>query len=87
MKTALLIALILLLLIIGLPVAMGHMGNMGDCPACTSANAPFALGLCVGILSLVAFTVLLSSRRFMLHAAPTRRFLLATSIFRPPRSA
>lgn len=68
----------------GLSIAMGHMG---DCPACTSAKAPFALGICAGILSMATLAILLSSRRFRLFAISARQFLLASSIFRPPRTA
>jgi len=87
MKILLVIALILLLLLVGLPVATGHTGHMGDCPACPPANAPFALGLCAGVLSFVALILLLSSSQFRLLAQSTRQFLLTTSIFRPPRPA
>jgi hypothetical protein len=86
MKIMLALVLILLLLVVGFPVAMGHMGHMGDCPACTSAKAPFALGLCAGILSLMGLAILLASRRFRLSGASSRQFLLASSIFRPPRA-
>jgi hypothetical protein len=84
MKVVLVIALILLMLLVGLPTAMGHMG---DCPACTSAKAPFALGICAGVLSAAGFILLMSGSRFRLLAHSPRRFLLAASIFRPPRSA
>lgn len=87
MKIVLAFALILLLLLVALPVAVGHMDHMGDCPACTSAKAPFALGLCAGIPSFVALIILLSSSRFRLVAQTSRQFLLTSSIFRPPRPA
>jgi hypothetical protein len=81
MKVALALLLILLLILLALPIGMGHMG---DCPACTSAQT-LALGLCAGILSLVAMIVLLSSARFRPMSDAARRFLLARSIYRPPR--
>lgn len=84
MKTALVLILALLLLVIGLPLGMG---DMGDCPMCTSAKTPFALGLCAGILSLLALSVLLSSTRFGLATEVRYRFLLSRSIYRPPRFA
>lgn len=74
--------LILLLLLVALPMGMGPMG---DCPVCTSAKAPFALGLCAGILSLLVLSVLLSGTRFRLATASRYRFLLTRSIYRPPR--
>lgn len=85
MKVALVLALVLLMVLAGLPLAMGHMSEMGDCPACT-APSPFALGLCAGMLAVLAFIVLLGSRRIGVAGVATRQFLLATSIFRPPRT-
>ncbi len=85
MKRFLALALLLLLLILGLPLAMG-MGEMGDCPMCTSPNT-IALGICAGILSLFMLIVLLSSSRLRLSEDSFRRFLLAQSLYRPPRVA
>jgi hypothetical protein len=48
MKTILAMVLILLLLAVALPMGMGEMG---DCPMCTSPKT-IALGICAGILSL-----------------------------------
>lgn len=78
------LVLVVLLLIVGMPLAMGQMG---DCPACTSAKTPFALGICAGILSLMALAILLTSQRFRPLASSSPQFLLASSIFRPPRTA
>ncbi len=82
MKVLLTVLLVLLLLLVALPMGMGHMG---DCPACTASKAPFALGLCAAILSLLALSVLLSSTRFRRAAEARHRFLLSRSIYRPPR--
>ncbi len=76
--------LILILLLVALPMGMGHMG---ECPVCTSANGPFALVLCAGILSLLVLSVLLSYTRFRLANASRYRSLLTRSIYRPPRFA
>ncbi len=84
MKAALAALLIVLLLVVALPIGLGHMV---DCPACTPTKSSFALGLCSGILSLIALTVVFSSSRFHLAKQTSRRFLLALSIFRPPRFA
>ncbi|MGI8706863.1 MAG: hypothetical protein ACR2LG_01465 [Actinomycetota bacterium] len=84
MKVVLAVLLVLLLLLVALPMGMGHMG---DCPACTPTKAPFALGLCAGILSLLVLCVLLSSSRFRLATQARYRFLLSRSIYRPPRFA
>lgn len=87
MKVVLVLALILLLVLIALPMAMGYGGQMGDCPACTSAKGALALGLCAAIVSLVALVVSIASSRLSLVAGASRQLLLTTSIFRPPRSA
>lgn len=84
MKVILALSLIVLLLFVALPIGMN---GMAECPACTSATAPFAVGLCAGILSLIALIVVLSSGRLRLAQHASHRFLLALSIFRPPRFA
>lgn len=84
MKVVLAVLVVLLLLLVALPMGMGHMD---DCPACTSAKAPFPLGLCAGILALLVLSVLLSSTRFRLATEARYRFLLSRSIYRPPRFA
>jgi hypothetical protein len=83
-KVVLAVLLVLLLLLVALPMGMGHMG---DCPACTSAKALFALGLCAGILSLLVLSVVLFGTRFRLAAEARYRFVLSRSIYRPPRFA
>lgn len=82
MKILFAVLLVLLLLLVALPMGMGQMS---DCPACTATKAPFALGFCAGILSLLALTVLLSSTRFRLATEARHRFLLSRFIYRPPR--
>ena len=82
MKIVLTVLVVLLLVLIVLPVGMGHMG---DCPACTAAKGPLELGVCAGVLSLVALTVLLTSSLFRSLTDRPPRLLLARSLFRPPR--
>jgi len=84
MKVFLALVLILLVLLVALPIGMG---GMGDCPACASSTGTFALGLCAGVLSLVALTVHLTRTSFQFASAVARRFLLARSFYRPPRLA
>ena len=76
------IVLVLLLLLVALPMGMGEMG---DCPACTSSRGPFALALCAGILSLLPLGVSLRGIRLRLAAEAWYRFLSSGSIYRPPR--
>ena len=82
MKVLFAVLLVLLLLVVALPMGMGHMG---DCPSCTSAKAPFEIGLCAGILSLLVLSVRLSSSRLRFATEALYRFLLSLSIYRPPR--
>ncbi len=84
MKKTGLVLLILLLILLALPIGMGHMA---ECPSCTSAMAPFALGLCAGVLSLLVLSVLLTSSRFHLAVQPRYRLLLSRTIYKPPRVA
>lgn len=81
MKTVLVLVLVLLLPAVGLPLGMGHM----DCPTCTAAKSPFALGLCAGILSVIGLSVLLASNRFRLAPQSRYRFILSRSTYGPPR--
>jgi hypothetical protein len=85
MKVALVLALVLLVMLAGLPVAMGQVSHLGDCPACTSPNGPLVLGLCAAVLAIVAFTATMRSHPIGLRDRLTRNFLLTSSIFRPPR--
>ena len=86
MKVVLAVVLIVLLLLVALPMGMG-MHEMADCPACVTSKAPFALGVCAGILSLLILAVLLSGTRFRLATDTPYRFLLSRLIYRPPRFA
>ncbi|HZK52265.1 MAG TPA: hypothetical protein VFD47_11965 [Actinomycetota bacterium] len=81
MKVVLTLILILLLVVIALPMGMGEMG---DCPMCTSPKT-IALGICAGLLSLFVLIVLLGSSRLRLLEESSQPFLLARSIYRPPR--
>ena len=83
MKLILALVLILLLVMVALPM---EMGEMGDCPMCTSPKT-IALGICAAILSLLVLGVLLVSNQLRTVEHSSRRFLLARSIYRPPRFA
>ena len=87
MKALVALLLILLLVLIALPMSMGGMDAMGDCPMCTSPETHIALGMCAALLSLVGFALLLSSSRLHLVRATARRFLAISAIYRPPRFA
>lgn len=83
MKALLSLALILLLVAIALPMGMGEMG---DCPMCTSPRT-LAVGICATVLSLFMLIVLLRSSRLGSRNESSRRLLLARSLYRPPRFA
>jgi hypothetical protein len=83
MKPILALVLVLLLVMVALPMGMGEMG---DCPMCTSPKT-IALGICAAILSLLVLIVLLASSRLGSVEQSSRRLLLARSIYRPPRFA
>ncbi len=51
MKTLLVLGLVLLLLVVGLPIAMG-MGDMGPCPSCSAPDASVAVAMCLAILAI-----------------------------------
>lgn len=84
MRLLLALMLIVLLLLVGIPMAMG---GMADCPLCTSPNHELVLVLCAAILSIIAFTVLLSTCPVFLVDREARGRLVPRDIYRPPRSA
>jgi hypothetical protein len=87
MKVLLVLGLVLLLILVGLPLAMG-MGDMGSCPACSDPDAPFALAMCVAILALVAlYAGSSASGGVARRTPPLPRFLLVSGLDRPPQNA
>lgn len=80
-----LFALIFIVLLVAIALPMG-MGEMGDCPMCTSPKM-IALGMCAGVLSLFVLIVLLGSSRLRLDEETSKFFFLSRSIYRPPRAA
>jgi hypothetical protein len=76
--------LVMLLLLVALPVGMGHMG---DCPACTPAKGPLELGLCAAVLSLLVLALKLIEARLRLASEKPPGTILAASLYRPPRCA
>lgn len=81
MKT--LLALVLVILLIAIAMPMG-MGEMGDCPMCTSPKTT-ALGTCAGILSLIALILVLGSSLFRSREELMHALLVPSSVYRPPR--
>ncbi|MGH2385679.1 MAG: hypothetical protein ACRDJL_09540 [Actinomycetota bacterium] len=85
MRRVLVLSLVLLILITGLPLALG-MGAMEPCPSCPAPDAPISFGACFAILAWALMTVVLRSIRVSSAAAVLKPLLLATSLERPPRS-
>ncbi|MGH9227104.1 MAG: hypothetical protein ACRD2W_25755 [Acidimicrobiales bacterium] len=84
MKKALLIALMLVVLVAGIPLPMAMAG---DCHDCASATLLLGSAGCAAILAAFAFLVVIASRR--LASTPSRAvgFLHARALERPPRLA
>lgn len=81
--TVILLALVILL--VGLPLAMG-MGDMAPCPSCTDGTA-VGTAMC---LAMLAFFVLVTSTKSRVIGSGDwrpRRLLLADVVYRPPRVA
>jgi len=85
MRRALVLSLVLLILITGLPLALG-MGAMEPCPSCPAPDAPIWFGACFAILAWGLMTVALLSMRVSPAAALLKSLLVTTSLERPPRS-
>jgi hypothetical protein len=86
MKVALVILLVVLVLLLGLPLAMGMTGP-GFCPDCQSHGPPCPPGVCSALLALFAVVAPGLAASFQLGTSRVRRLLLALSLDRPPRFA
>jgi hypothetical protein len=86
MKKVAVIALVLLVLLVGMPFAMG-IGDMTPCPSCSEAGAPIAIAMCLAIVSLFVFVVALRGDLITSRRQVVRLLLLADPPERPPRVA
>lgn len=85
MKKAVVVALVVLLVIIGLPMLMPGMGgaHCADCGPATMAGP-----MCVAVLAAAAFAVLVAiRRRARLEPLRRRGRLVDSLLYRPPRLA
>lgn len=80
------VALVMLILLTGLPLALG-MSAMPPCPSCPAPDAPIWFGACFAVLVWAILTILMRSLVISHVLAVLRPFLLATSLERPPRLA
>ncbi len=86
MKTIGIVLLVVVLLLAGLPLAMGMgMDMSGDCPAC-GPDAPIFLAMCLAVLSLFALALGLASSKISLASEPDMPSVSLASLFRPPRT-
>jgi hypothetical protein len=85
MKKAAVIALVLLVLLVGLPFAMG-MSDMAPCPSCTKGDAPVAVAMCLAIVAV--FVLAVSSNRILIASRRevVRVLLFADPPERPPQA-
>ena len=87
MRNVLLIAVVLLLVLAGLPfMAMGV--GASDCPLCSDPDASIGLALCAALLVAALVFVDLAGRRLQGSSRHSARLpLVTTGIERPPRFA
>ena len=78
-------ALVLLVLLVGLPMAMS-MGPMPPCPKCNLSPGE-AWAMCLAVLSLISLVVPAPNRRVWAERSHLRLLLLAGRLERPPRFA
>lgn len=88
MKALGIVGLVLLLLLVGLPVALGMSmdGDAAHCPACNNPDGPVALAMCLAILALFALIVPMSRRLVSLPAFVAPGAGALASLYRPPRT-
>ena len=90
MKTAGVVLLVLVLLLVGLPLAMGidmgtGMDADGHCPSC-APDGPISLAMCLAVLSLFALTLRVTSSKILFAKATHLRATSLISLYRPPRT-
>lgn len=83
MKAFLMIVLILLLVAFALPLGMGEMG---DCPMCTSPQT-LLLGVCAALVTVFLLALSNLMRNLALDDPHHRLRALSRAIYRPPRFA
>jgi hypothetical protein len=83
MKKTSAIALILLLIVLGLPLAMG-MSDMASCPSC-AVERPVAVGMCLAILAVLLLIVSSRSTRVVSKTELIGLRLFADPPERPPQ--
>lgn len=89
MKNFAIIGLVVLILLVGMPLAMGMggmgMGGMLSCPSCPATTTWSVAGLCAAVLSFFALLIFLPTSNVTLLLAAMRPYLLVRRLDRPPR--
>jgi hypothetical protein len=86
MKNVAVIALVLLVLIVGLPLAMG-MSDMAPCPSCTGVDTRVTGAMCLAIISLFILIASTQSSPIASRNLVVRLLLRPDPPERPPRLA
>jgi hypothetical protein len=86
MTRVLIVALVLLILLTGLPLALG-MSAMPPCPSCPAPDAPIWFGACFAILVWAVLMILVRSFLISHASAALKPLLFAKSLEHPPRLA
>lgn len=84
MKKLAILGLVVLILLAGMPLAMG-MSAMHPCPECPATTVWSLTGLCAAVLTFFALLIALASRSVTMVLAPVRPLLLVRRVDRPPR--
>lgn len=86
MKALAVTLLVVLILLTGLPLAMGMGMEGASCPSCPAPDTSLAVVMCLAILS--GWSLLVASLTDRVHdrQRTLRRLLIAARLDRPPRS-
>lgn len=86
-KKVLLVALVVLLVLIGLPMLMPGMGGGATCTDCPPAVAQAQVCALAAVLTAFALAIVLLSQRVRQRGDHLRQLLLVSLLERPPQPA
>lgn len=84
MKRAVVLAILLLVILAGVPM-VGSMAML-DCPQC-HLSAGHAIGMCLAVLALLVLALPGASARIVWEERILRHLLLGAALERPPRAS
>lgn len=87
LRTIGIVALVVLIVVLGLPLAigMGGMGSMGRCPDCQIAGGSSVFTMCLAILGTLMLLALSALGGVVMARLPRFAFVSSGAIERPPR--